>query len=188
MTVLVDMDDTIEGLLQAWVRGVNEAYGTAAAYDDVLSWDVSAAFPGLTREQVYEVPLRPGFWSTVEPIPGAADVLQRLLRAGHEVYIVTATQFENVPEKLGGFLKKYFPFLTRDNVIVTTRKQRIRGDVLIDDGVHNLEGGDYVKILMTAPPNKTYDAEANDMLRVQNWAEIEAALNALARQRGERCI
>ena len=56
----------------------------------------------------------------------------------------------------------------------------IRGDVLIDDGIHNLEGGDYVKILMTAPHNRNYDAEANGMIRVHNWEEIEEILSQLA--------
>lgn len=180
MTILVDMDDTIEYLLKAWVQGVNEAYGYSASYDDVRSWDVSRAFPGLTRAQVYEIPMRPGFWAAVEPIPGAAEALRRFMDVGHEVLIVTATPFDSVPEKIGGWLFEHFPFLTWDQVIITGRKQLIRGDVLIDDGVHNLEGGDYVRILMTAPHNRDYDAEKNGMIRVHSWAEIETVVETLA--------
>ena len=44
--------------------------------------------------------------------------------------------------------------------------------MLIDDGIHNLEGGDYRKILFTAPHNRFYDAEANGMTRVNTWEEI----------------
>ena len=174
MTILVDMDDTIEQLLQAWVEGVNSAYGRSVAYEDIRSWDVSAAYPGLTWEEVYAIPMRPGFWKTVKPIPGAAEGLQRLIAAGHKVYIVTATPFASVPEKMDELLFRYFPFLSWENVIITGNKQMIRGDVLIDDGVHNLEGGDYRKILMTAPHNREYDAEAHGMTRVSSWAEIEA--------------
>lgn len=99
MTILVDMDDTIEQLLKAWVQGVNEKYGRSVQYEDIASWDVSAAFPGLTWEQVYAVPMEPGFWKTVEPVPGAAEALQKFMAAGHSVYIVTATPHESVPEK-----------------------------------------------------------------------------------------
>lgn len=176
MTILVDMDDTIEQLIQAWVDGVNREYRYSVNYEDVTQWDVSAAFPGLSREQVYAIPMRRGFWKTVRPFPGAADALRRLMDAGHEILIVTATQFESVPEKINGFLFEHFPFLHEDQVIITGKKQRIRGDILIDDGVHNLEGGDYYKILMTAPHNQTYDAEANGMIRVHNWAEIEEVI------------
>ena len=179
LTILVDMDDTIERLLAAWVRGVNEQYGRDTAWDEVASWDVSAAFPGLTREQVYAVPMQPGFWKGVEPIPGADAVLRRWMEAGHEVFIVTATPYESVAEKMEDLLFARFPFLSWDQVIVTARKQLIRGDVLIDDGVHNLEGGDYVKILMTAPHNRDFDAAAHGMIRVRDWAEIEALVRRL---------
>ena len=44
--------------------------------------------------------------------------------------------------------------------------------MLIDDGIHNLEGGNYRKILFTAPHNRFYDAEANGMTRVNTWEEV----------------
>ena len=180
MIILVDMDDTIEQLLKAWVEGVNRRYHRSVRYDEVHSWDVSAAFPGLSWEQVYEIPMEPGFWGTVEPIEGAAEALQRLMAAGQELYIVTATVCESVPEKMNDLLFRYFPFLSWDQVIITTRKQLIRGDVLIDDGVHNLENGPYHKILMSAPHNRGYDAEANGMIRVENWTQIEDVIRDLA--------
>ena len=180
MTILIDMDDTIESLLKAWVSGVNKKYGRNISCEDVTSWDVSSAFPGLTHEQVYAVPLEQGFWKTVEPIPGAAEAIQRFMDAGHEVFIVTATPYESVTEKMTEVLFRYFPFLTWKQLIITSRKQLIRGDVLIDDGVHNLEGGDYVKILMTAPHNRNYDAEANDMIRVHTWPEIEDVIRRIS--------
>ena len=179
MTILVDMDDTIEQLLKAWVRAVNEKYQQSARYEDIRSWDVSAAFPDLTWEEVYGIISMPGFWKTVEPIPGAAEALQRLMRDGHDVYIVTATTYRSVPEKMDDLLFRYVPVLSWDQVIITRNKQMIRGDVLIDDGIHNLEGGDYVKILMTAPHNRDYDAKANGMIRVENWDEIEAEIRKL---------
>ena len=179
MVILVDMDDTIEQLLAAWLRAANRRYGRNAAYEKVRDWDVSLAYPGLSREEIYAIPNEPGFWATVEPIPGAAEALQRLMAAGHQIYIVTATERESLVEKMDDLLFRYFPFLSWDQVIITKRKQLIRGDVLIDDGPHNLEGGDYVKLLMTAPHNLDYDAEANGMIRVNNWGEIERVLGEL---------
>ena len=180
MTILIDMDDTIESLLKAWVRGVNSKYGRSVSYEEIDSWDVSLAYPGLTHEQVYAVPLEKGFWKTVEPIPGAAEAMRHFMDAGHEVFIVTATPYESVTEKMSDLLFRYFPFLSWKQLIITSRKQLIRGDVLIDDGVHNLEGGDYIKILMTAPHNRNYDAEANGMIRVHTWAEIEEIIRSIS--------
>ena len=181
MTILVDMDDTIEQLLRAWLKCANEKFDREVTYDEVRDWDVSKAYPGLTHDQIYDILLQPGFWKTVEPMPGAARVLKQFMEDGHKVYIVTATDYEIIPEKMDHLLFRYFPFLSWDQVIITSRKQMIKGDVLIDDGVHNLEGGDYAKILVTAPHNVDYDAEANGMIRVKDWDEILSAVEMLER-------
>lgn len=172
MRILVDMDDTIEQLLDAWVSRANEKFGRDVSLDEITGWNVAAPYSGLTREDIYGVTYEPGFWSGVKPMPGAAEALKHFMDEGHEVYIVTATEIEHVEEKMKGLLFRYFPFLSWNQVIITRRKQLIRGDVLIDDGIHNLEGGDYRKILFTAPHNRFYDAEANGMTRVNTWQEI----------------
>ena len=51
--------------------------------------------------------------------------------------------------------------------------------IIIDDGIHNLEGGDYQKILFTAPYNRDYDAEANGMIRVHSWDEIVSIIDGM---------
>ena len=176
MTILIDMDDTIEQLLMAWVRNCNAKYGYNVAYEDIREWNVAKAYPGLTREQVYGITYEPGFWASVDPVPDAAETLQRLIDKGHEIFIVTATEYEHIYEKMHDLLFRYFPFLTWDQVIITSRKQMIRGDVLIDDGPHNLIGGEYRKILYDAPHNQNFDAEGNGMIRVRNWDEIETVI------------
>ena len=184
MTILVDMDDTIEQLLKAWINWINGKYGRSATLDDITDWNVQQPYPGLTRKQVYGVTYEPGFWKTVEPMPGAAEGLKHLIDAGHEVFIVTATPYEHMREKMTEVLFKYFPFLTWDQVIITSRKQMIRGDVLIDDGIHNLEGGNYTKIMFTAPHNRNYDAEANGMIRVRTWDEVVRIIDAMDTKSG----
>ena len=74
----------------------------------------------------------------------------------------------------------YFPFITWKDVIITSYKQLIKGDVLVDDGVQNLENGDYFKILMNAPHNLAYDAEANGMCRTSNWGEVYSLITEYA--------
>jgi 5'(3')-deoxyribonucleotidase len=45
------------------------------------------------------------------------------------------------------------------------------GDVLIDDSIHNLLDGNYLKILFDHPNNHNYDARANQMHRVYTLAQ-----------------
>ena len=179
MVILVDMDDTIEQLLPAWVSRANEKYGANVTLDQITDWNVAAPYPGVTKEEIYSVTYEPGFWSSIEPMPGAAEALKHFMDEGHQVFIVTATEPEHVEEKMRGLLFRYFPFLNWEQVIITGRKQMIRGDVLIDDGIHNLEGGAYKKILFTAPHNRFYDAEANGMTRVWNWDEVVEIIDGM---------
>ena len=76
MRILVDMDDTIEQLLRAWIRTVNCLYGRSVRYDDIKDWDMTRAYPGLTRDEVYGVMRSKDFWLTVEPMPGAVEGLR----------------------------------------------------------------------------------------------------------------
>ena len=179
MTILVDMDDTIEQLLKAWVDRANKKFGRNVTLDEITDWNVAFPFPGIPKQEVYDVISEPGFWKTVDPMPGAVEALEHFSREGHEVFIVTATEIGHVEEKMKGLLFRYFPFITWRQVIITSRKQMVRGDVLIDDGIHNLEGGSYRKILFTAPHNRHYDAEANGMIRADTWEQVVEIIDGM---------
>ena len=172
LTVLVDMDDTITDLLSAWIEMLNRRHGTNVLPKDVQQWDIAKSFPSLTREQVFDPLLCDSLWHYVHPKEGAVDTLRQLIEDGHRVFIVTTSTYETLKAKMDVVLFHYFPFLSWDNVIITANKQMIKGDVLIDDGVHNLIGGDYEKLLVDAPHNHCFDAEENGMIRVYSWAEI----------------
>lgn len=180
MRILVDMDDTIERLLEELVRRTNLKYGQNVAVEDVTDWAIAPAFDGVSKRQILDAMNDADFWMNVKPVPGAAEALKHFMDEGHEVYIVTATEMEHVTAKMRDLLFRCFPFLSWKQVIITGNKQLIRGDVLIDDGIHNLEGGDYKKILFSAPYNRHYDAEANGMIRVSGWDEIIRIIDSMS--------
>lgn len=172
LTILVDADDTIEGLLKAWLGVLNWKYHTNVKYEDAVVWDIEKLFPQLTDEQIYRPLLRNEFWGLVDPIEGAVENLQKIYDDGHDIYIVTASHYQSLQGKMERLIFRYFPFIDWEHVIITSHKQLIHGDILVDDAPHNLVGGAYRKLLMTAPHNKSYDAEANGMTRVNTWDEI----------------
>lgn len=173
------MDDVLENLSVAWVNFLNLRYGTNVEAKDVVDWKVDKFFPSLTKEQVYSVLWEEDLWKTVKPLDGGPEAIQKLMRDGHEVYIVTNSHYRALAAKMDDVLFAYYPFLSWGQVIIATNKQMIRGDVLIDDGIHNLVGGDYIKILMDRPYNREYDAESMGMYRVSNWREICDLLDTL---------
>lgn len=182
LTVLVDIDDTIWDLLQAWVDRLNDLHGTSVRKDDVVSWDITEFFPGLSKTQVFAPLHDDDFWGNIKPFNGAAKYLQALKDDGHRVLIVTASDYRTIRSKMENVLFKYFPMFSWGDVIITMHKQLINGDVLVDDAVHNLTGGNYEKLLMDAPHNRKFNAEANGMTRVMDWVGVYEKVCELSRR------
>ena len=172
MVILVDMDDTIEHLLEAWCNYLNHKYGLSVVAKDVKNWDLRLAFPELEREQILEPLSLREFWITVAPKSDAIKYLQQLHDDGDEIYIVTAATIESIKFRFDYIIKRYFPYISWDQVIVASNKQMIAGDVLIDDGPHNLIGGRYEKILMDAPHNQLFEAEEKGIIRAKTWEDV----------------
>lgn len=180
VVVLIDLNDTMTHLVRAWCRYLNKMYGTSVSEDDILGWKISNYFPELTEDQVFEPLYKDSFWWDVEPMVDAPKYIKLLMDEGFDVYVCTASLFATIKSKFECVLGRYFPFISWNQVIVAKNKQLVNGDILIDDGVHNLEGGAYKKILMTAPHNRGYDAESNGMTRVQTWEEAYIAVHNYA--------
>ena len=178
--VLIDLDDTMTYLTRTWCRWLNAIFGTNVSADDIRGWDIDSYFPNLTKEQVFSPVHIDAFWKEVEPMADAPVYIKKLIDEGFDVYICTASFFDTIYAKFAYILKRYFPFISWDQVIVTKNKQLVNGHILIDDGVHNLEGGKYKKILMSAPHNEHYDAGSNGMTRVKTWNEAYTAVHHYA--------
>lgn len=171
-TILVDMDDTIENLLDNWIHWLNVKHGTSVKPDEVIDWEIDRFFPTLTRHEVFEPIFTEDFWDTVTPKEDAIYYVKRLIDDGYKVYICTNTNYKTMKPKMDKVLFKYFDYLTWNNVIVTGNKQMVKADFLVDDGVHNLVGGSYKGILMDAPHNWYFDEEEYGITRVKNWKEV----------------
>jgi 5'(3')-deoxyribonucleotidase len=170
--VLIDLDDTLTDLLGTWVANLNKRYNLSVRREEIRNWDICQFFPTLTHSQVFEPLFTPDFWDSIKPKNDAVKYVKKLKDEGYRIFVCTNSNYETLKEKMDKVLFKYFDFLSWRDVIITCNKQIINADILIDDCVYNLIGGKYKKILMTAPHNIEYDAEKNDIVRVNSWKEI----------------
>ena len=184
--ILVDMDDTIENLRPAWIKKLNEKYGTNIDACNIEKWDLDEYFPKLTRDQIFSPIFEENFWETVTPKLDAIEYLTRLYNEGFNLYLVTASHYRTLTEKFEKALFPYFPFFTEDKIIICDNKQLINGHVLIDDAVHNLLGGKYHKILYNTNVSKDFNAEAFGIWRAHNWEEIYRIIQRLYKYELER--
>lgn len=178
ITILIDVDDVINNLCEAWCNWLDEKYKTGVKYTDIKEWDMQVAFPLLTAEEIYEPLFDEDFWHTVNPNIDAIKYVYQLMQDGYNIYLCTTTNYKNVKIKFE-FIQKYFTYITWNHVIVCSRKQIINADILIDDAPHNLVGGKYQKILMTQPHNENFDNEAYGIHRVNNWEECYDTIHSI---------
>lgn len=179
LIVLCDMDDILLDLIPLWINDVNKLFGTSVTFDDIKSWNIEQFFPSLTRDEVYSPLFAKGFWERIQPTEDGQWFVNKVLGDNHRIKIVTATFYQNVAVKMERFFELY-PALTWKDITITSDKQAVKGDVLIDDYHNNLIGGDYSKILKNAPYNQECFKE-HGIIRINNLTEaynIIAAMSA----------
>jgi 5'-nucleotidase len=169
ITILVDMDDTIENLLDSWIACLNERHSLTVQLSDITDWDMTKFFPQITEHELYEPLFEPEFWDTVKPRKDAIEYLGRLQDEGCNIYIVTSSHYKTIEAKMERVLFKHFPFIKWNHVITADFKQMIKGDVMIDDAQHNLIGGEYERILMDAPHNQNFKNNLFGIKRANCW-------------------
>ena len=174
-TLLIDQDDVLAEYIQGVTKAYNEKYHTNIPASECVSWDLYRVF----GEEVETVMHEPDLFRRLEPVKNALEVFERLYRSNRfEMYIVTAANPVCVPAKME-WIKKYLPFFPTERMIFCQRKYMIKGDFLLDDGMHNIE--DFKKaggtpIIFNRPHN---ELSSQGILRVKDWLEFEKLIMQL---------
>jgi 5'(3')-deoxyribonucleotidase len=138
MNVFLDQD----GVLFDLTRAACNRFGIPFR-NDLNGWNLIKEFGathGVTREGFDAMLSDPGFWETVRPYPWAHEMVDRLLKAGAPLYILTICRFA------AGYDVKYrqlialHPGLEGRIIVTDVPKHTIAGHsgLLIDDGETNL--------------------------------------------------
>lgn len=168
-TLLIDQDDVLAEYIEGVTKAYNEKYNTCISPQECISWDLYQVF----GEKVETVMHEPDLFRKLKPVKNAISVFERLFRSNlFELYIVTAANPVCVPAKIE-WIKHHLPFFPLDHVIVCQRKAMIKGDFLLDDGMHNIEefaaaGG--TPIIFDRPHNH---GRGEGLLRVKDWMSFE---------------
>jgi 5'(3')-deoxyribonucleotidase len=170
-TILLDIDNTLADLSTPVHRTAERFFGRALPQPkDWWSFEFheSLELNNIERYDLYDhIHDEDVLGWMVQPYPGAQDFVKELLERDYDVVAVTAHW------TLGGILPCWVParceLITECffdiPVILTHHKNRVQGDFLVDDGVHNMtERG----ILFDQPWNRNYTHPR----RAKSYAEI----------------
>ncbi len=177
LRILIDMDNVVAGLLEKWLFVYNSKYADNLTAADISTWQIDNHTTKCSIKQFYELIEPNGFFAELDVLPDAIEVTKRLQDKGHELYFVTATP-HNAPT--AGYDKylwcnTYFPHIGMSNVIMSHKKDMIKGDLLLDDGPINLNEFSGIKVAYNYPYNHHVIVD----YRVNNWIEFEILINGL---------
>lgn len=178
MRILCDMDGVSADFYGRIVEWYNRDYGDTLTVADLPVWSLGpTSFPKASKDELYRYFDVPGFWRGLDPLPHCVEVLGRLQEAGHDIVIVTAVPPSSptaMYEKLA-WVEEYLPFIGPQNFVATRRKGIICGDILFDDGPHNLKEFPGLTCAMAWPYNRLVYTN----FRVQGWLGFEKVVCGL---------
>ena len=134
LTVALDCDDVLMPCISMALEIKQKEYGfdPPLTLDEVTKWSPA----GVRSDCILECFEKPSFFRKQRPYPGAQDFVRNLCDKA-EVYITTA-----VPVCAMGIrtemIKKYFPEIPSDHIVLTSSKDIVNIDVLLDDAPHNI--------------------------------------------------
>jgi 5'-nucleotidase len=153
--ILFDCDDVITDFLGTLLKEYNKRKGTNLHKTEFRSWNLLDA-PDVDQD-IINIFHEPGFFEKVPPKGHSVDVIQQLIESTrYDVYVVTAcSSVEELAEKRYWF-QHMIPSFNTNRIIMCNEKSLVRGDLIVDDKVANLDQcAPYMKcILYSMPTNK----------------------------------
>ncbi len=177
--LLFDLDGICCNLMKKWLAVYNRDYHDNLRPEEITSWDWEKFVKPECGKRIYHYLNRPGFFADLEPIEGCVESLERLA-AICELVVVTASPRQAAGDKIA-WVRRHLPMVPRGNIVITHRKDLVRGDFMFDDAPKNLANHPAIRIMMDYPYNRHF----HDCYRVHSWAEAERLIRRLAaRQQG----
>lgn len=165
LKVGLDVDDILFSCNEYAVELTNMAvnFDPPLTLEEIQQWEPSGKRIDLRLEYFKD----PVFFETQPVLPGAVAFVQALSEIA-EVFFLTAVE----PEFMGIRAKKlqtYFPFIPKENIIMSSRKDLVEMDIILDDGAHNVTASkSSYPVLMRKPWNR----HMTGCLAVNNYEEF----------------
>jgi 5'(3')-deoxyribonucleotidase len=163
--ILVDMDGVLADVYSQFIELELKETGVHLEIQSLYGKIESEAFPHYEKHV-----LSNGFFRTAPTIPNSIEGLKYLNDRYKVLVVSSATEFlQSLREKIE-WLNEFYPFISWKQIILCGKKDAIKGDIMLDDHLKNLDSFDGQKILFTQPHN-TYVLK-DYFQRVDNWGQI----------------
>ena len=180
LTIALDMDGVLADTIQKVLDMYNDEYGLQVTREDIKEWDLSSIQKEGT--DIFKYFEFPGFFTSLNVMEGAKKAVWELMDEGHDVVIASAAPPSGMKDKVI-WMATHFPVVPQENIIMASRKDLVQADVLIDDGIHNLEQSpsDYPVLFKQDNP---WTWNEDRFLSVNHWDEVIPLIKDIEKIKG----
>lgn len=185
MEILCDVDGTVAEFVQHIINKLNSIFkeglnGPFPKYEDIKDYNLFKYFNEKQLPAVYTLMAADTFWQTIPTIPGSQEAIKELREQGHTIIFLTKPW-----KPCRTWVAARMDWLERnfeakdDEMIFSSRKRQITGDIMIDDNPEFLNN--WAKrfkkskshlYLFDAPYNRAY----RKAKRMIDWKQITQEL------------
>ena len=180
MTIFIDIDDTISNFAEVLLKYLNKKNNTSYNIKEITSWNWICEKFNNPWEVISEV-----FWEEVNIIEEAKNFIKKRLEKNDEIYLVSATFIDNnLPIKIEKTIEKLDNLIDKNHIIITNNKTLLCGDIMIDDGIHNLINNHCkINICFAQPWNWNITTNSSreyfNIIRTNEWDRINDIIEYL---------
>ena len=185
MRILVDMDGVINLFDEHFISFVKRQGYDFDEYNFNHNgdWDISQFIITSDNQKkiMNTICIDMSFWDTIPPIPGAIEVL-RDINKKHEIKIVTTPWKDDEKFRINKikWMKKYFSFIGRNQIIFSNKKWEVPGDVIIEDKPETIVNSN--EFMYTLCHDQPYNKNCNPDYRFSNWNVVPGILQKIERE------
>lgn len=164
--IFIDQDDVCNNYVENFVDRYNKKFSKNKTEEDVISWDILSHLGQEAECLFYEYEI----FKDLNVREHCYEVFKVLFESDlFEMYILSAAHPYSVRYKFD-WIKEKLDFFDTTHFVTGCNKNLYKGDILLDDGIHNIEeftNGE--GIIFDRPHNRSYKGNAK---RVYDWYEF----------------
>lgn len=171
MILAIDIDNVLNQFTECVLDAYNNDSGDHLTISDITSYGMEEFILPEYRNDFHKYFLHAAKYASA--MPDAQECLERLAHAGYEVFVVTSTTCACINDKANWLMRNY-PFISESQIVRLHNKRLFKCDIMVDDYLPNLIGGEYRKIIMDYPWNQLPPEveQIAQLIRCSDWQSI----------------
>ena len=183
--IAIDFDETLFPTLENVIKIYNERYNDTLSLDQIITYNLYECLPAQVTDKLLELYVDQVVYDSLQPYDGAIKAIQTLMNNENEIFIATATDVRNLEWK-EQLLRRYFPFIPKENLIRIHNKKLLNVDILIEDNLYTLTQTSADRVCFDQPWNRSDSKDfVYNINRAYCWGDIINIIDKIKKENEE---